>query len=442
MIEGQPIPERVLPSSTEVVIVGAGLSGLFLACCLADCGINFVIIDSKIEPDFKNAYYLLSLPIAKSWGINWPSGSQNTITGATIFDPTGNPIQVVPPNPEVEGFSPVSQLVLEKFLKTKLIRSKQQPPYYQTCFRGAKETDKGIVVNTSLGLINAELVIDATGWPGVVFHSQYPPEDFLMTGLWGSNYQTPNIDPRILYFIFGLPETNTNWAMPIGENKSQILAGQYGPISSIEQWWGKNAEQALQTIIGIYKLAGFKIEAINEQTPRRMGFRQQPAARRYFRGRIIPFGEAAGLNNPLHGQLIDGLPYYGKKLAEIIKEAKESNRWDSVGEKFFQFFIQFPPFIYFLHMVLRQNQVRSSEQGQAKPSTIIKLASQNFGDQVIGLLQANGFSPDQIRILITHHPFEIISWFFQSVPSFIFVAARCPFLLLQLIDGLRRSYRR
>ena len=78
--ETQGSPERKLPTSVDVVIIGGGLSGKALASRLGS-DVSFAIIDSRKQGKSKEAMYLVTSSTAQRWGIsNQERSRRNLVT--------------------------------------------------------------------------------------------------------------------------------------------------------------------------------------------------------------------------------------------------------------------------------------------------------------------------------------------------------------------------
>lgn len=424
--------ETLLPSLVDVVIVGGGLSGLFLASVISQ-GVDVLVIEKNNKPALKDAMYLVSQKIAQKWGLgdDLMINHQPLISGTITFNRSGQVVDLIEPNEDDSyGFTALAQTELETNLKTKVDQQKRPIFHGVSCQQICVKPEGQIEVKTQESTINCNLVIDATGWAGNVIHQYYGQEDYVVRALFGGNYQTTGFNPRLLYFIDGLPNNNRNWIMPVTDRMAEVMAAQEIYCSETKSWWGIKAEEELTNMIRWYKKKGLTI--VGNSTENLMAFREEPAKRRFFQGLVVPFGEAAGLNSPLVGQLIDVLPQYAKVLAKIIQEAKNKKEWELVGKRFYEEFLKRPPFYYLLHSIARERRMRPGETRVSANSLLMKAVRDTFDKTTLWrLLQENGFTVSELIYLLQKRPLEVIGWILSSTPSIFSLIFSNPDLFLQ-----------
>ena len=432
--ENQASPERALPTSVDVVIVGGGLSGKALASRL-NPDISFVIIDSRKPGKSKEAMYLVTSSIAQRWGISdQERNRRNLVTNCVWYAPNGEIAEELSTSGESEGFAITPQTAMERAVAVDPTKI-----YYETKFVEVDDAKDGkMVVHTDRGNIEGNLVIDATGWEANVMHQYYGEEDYMIDAVYGGNYRTRGFDPSTMSFFRGLPLNNKNWVMPIGPQGAEVVATQQTGRSKADDWWDNHAETEFDNMVDLYEAKGQTI--VNDKQGRRMGFRLEPAKRKYYKGKVVPFGESAGLNSPLIGQLVDVLPEYAQRMADMINGAKIDNSWDHVGKKFYRSFITDAPYSYLLHSVMRDNSIRLRDGYPTinrKLSDALKTVFDE--DKLWSTLRDNGLSPKDLATLAKAHPLQLAEFAVQSVPSLLSVLVNNPELYVQFAAGLSKD---
>lgn len=430
-----PLPsgETLLPQQTDVVIVGAGLSGLSLASVLSETNVDFIVVDKRTLLDPKEAMYLVSKNIANTWGMEvayeTKRGHQPLISGAVSFDEGGEVIWSIDPNTDNSyGFAPLPQTLLEKALLDKITN---EIFYGLECQSLTQIKDGRVIVHTRRGPVTSKIVIDATGWQADVIGQFYlDREDYTVKAIYGGIYPTSGFNQKLLYFIDGLEGNSGSWVMPISAKGAEVVAAQQTHRSCIKEWWEQQAEIAFAQMVDWYSNRGYQIVAGKDKKP--MAFRIEPARRKYFQGPVVPFGEAAGLNSPHHGQLIDVLPYYARMLARIIQNAKETEEWKEVGERFYGEFLKRPPYYYLLHSILRENKRRIDGSKTQGNYLLFKALRETFDETTLWrVLNDNGFGIEEAITLLKHRPIEVINWILSSTPSLLSLLVANPDLFLQ-----------
>lgn len=428
--------ERQLPSQADVVIVGAGLSGRALAAALGP-EINYLLIDSKLEKEHKEAMYLVTTSTARKWDIDVADrAKRNIITGTIFYDETGNVKGTIKTTGNTgEGFAVTPQTFMERHLEIS-----PEKVFHETTFKevtDARHFD-GVTLKTNKGDIDAKIVIDATGWEGRAMHEYYGDEAYMMVAIYGGNYRTDGFDPEKISMIRGLPNNNTNWVMPISPNGAEIVAAQTIPSTQSDSWRNNHSEEKFREMVAMYERLGVNIQ--DEKTGIQMGFRIQPAKNKFYKGRVIPFGESGGLNSSKTGQLIDVIPGYAQRLADLLREAQEKNSWESVGEKFYKAFIQNPPYSYLVHSILRENTTSRLRFGESKTDVAIAcLAMELPENRFWELLESGGIGIQEIALIVKNHPLLAGQIVLESIPSLASILRSNPDLYLQFIYNLRRK---
>lgn len=432
--------ELLLPASADVVIVGGGLSGLYL---LKDLGhsVDVVLLDKRRAHQYKGAMYLTSRNVTEKWGLeddfNNRSAHRPLISGVIAFSPAGKVIdQVKPADLNQYGYFPFPQTALEANLKKRIDTRRI---YREVeCHFVTNATDGEVIVSTNKGSIKTKLVIDATGWQGNLIHKYYGSEADNLFALFGGNSKTKGFDPRLLYFIRFIPNNNRNWVLPISSNGSEVMAAKETRRSEMNEWWNSEAEKAFKDMVEWYREHNFQINA-EDKAMETMAFRVEPAASNYFKGSIVPFGEAAGQNSPLWGQLIDVLPHYSKILSRIIIEAKSNNTWDNIGKKFFDEFLRNPPYQYLLHTLMRRNVQLHEKTGLPVNRLIFRALRDTFDNNTLWKLQQeNGLGLQELSVLLRKRPFEVIAWIFASSPMLLYILCTQPDLFQQFFLSTHR----
>ncbi len=197
--ETQGSPERKLPTSVDVVIIGGGLSGKALASRLGS-DVSFAIIDSRKQGKSKEAMYLVTSSTAQRWGIsNQERSRRNLVTNCVWYAPNGEVTEKLSTSGEREGFAITPQTAMEG-----AVRVDPTKIFYETKFLKVDDSQEGkMVVHTDKGEIKGNLIIDATGWEANVIHGYYGSEDYIINAVYGGNFQTQGFDPSTMSFFRG-----------------------------------------------------------------------------------------------------------------------------------------------------------------------------------------------------------------------------------------------
>jgi hypothetical protein len=324
-------------------------------------------------------------------------------------------------------------------MESHLKRKKQIEVQYGTRVEKLENDTDSVEVITDQGKIRANLVIDATGWQSAMTRNKGNEIDFKMVALHGGSYPVQGVDSSRLHFIGNRHNSSVNWIMPISNNGAEVVAANYVKSSQASDWWNNIAPEEFGYMIEWYKKhKDIRIDTRN-LPQNNMAFRVQPAEQAVFRGRVIPFGEAAGFNSSLHGQLIDVLPHYSRDLSKLIEDAKASGNWNNVGEKFYSNFIKNPPFFYLLHGLYRENHI-SGKRGK-NPNAIIKKAiHETFQADTQWLLaQENGMNFEYLSKILIKNPLAVGVWISKSSPALFNLLLSEPQLYVQLAYGLRNK---
>lgn len=433
-VENIASSEKHLPASVDVVIVGGGLSGKALASRLSP-GISVAVIDSRRQSGAKEAMYLVTSSIADRWGISANERARrNLVTSCVWYAPSGEIAEELRTTGKNEGFAITPQNAMER-----AVSIDSHKLFYDTEFQGAEDMQEGrIVVHTSQGNIQGNLVIDATGWEAHVVQDYYGSDDYMMDAVYGGNYRTRGFDRRTMSFIRGLPYNNKNWVMPISDQGAEVVVSQQIPRSQADTWWNEHSETQFDEMVNFYGKKGKTI--VNTKQGKRMGFRLEPAKRKFYKGRVIPFGESGGLNSPIIGQLIDVLPLYADRMAGLINDAKMDGSWDKVGRRFYRKFITDAPYSYLLHSVMRDNSVRLINGYPSINRNLSDAMKTVFPeDQLWSTLRDNGLSAKDLVKIARAQPLQLAEFAMHSVPSLLSLLIKNPELYLQFALGIAGS---
>ncbi|KKU02936.1 MAG: OxyL-like protein [Candidatus Amesbacteria bacterium GW2011_GWA2_47_70] len=426
-------------SNVDVLVAGAGLSGLTLAREMESGGVNYRLVDTRKGPqDFKRAMYLISSVIARqlSLGETCVEG-EKPIVGYREYDAaTGRMVDGLGPILSGEiGFTPVSQYRIEKSLRSGEIGRNIS---WGTTVEGLVDSGSGVEVTTNRGNIRAKLVVDATGHSAAVTKMAGKREgDYLIRALRGGSYPVTGHDPRVIHFVSGLERNEGNWMVPLGESGAEVMAGQVMPVSGAREWWDKYGQGALENLVGWYeKKLGISI-SLPGNGGENMAFRVDPAPASQFKGGVVPFGEAAGLNSPIHGQLIDVLPLYAKTLADEIVRAKERGEWMNVGKGFYRKFLTAPPFLYLIHRGFLENRIRGGSRTGGVNRFIYKILREEFDDfSLWRILQEGGLKLEDVVRLSIRRPREMTGFIVGSTPVLAHLLVTRPDLYVQFVASM------
>ncbi|MBI3887595.1 hypothetical protein HY310_00825 [Candidatus Microgenomates bacterium] len=169
-----------------------------------------------------------------------------------------------------------------------------------------------------------------------------------------------------------------------------------------------------------------------------------PLGKKYFQsGPVIPFGEAGGLNSPIIGQLIDVLPTYTQRLAQIIDQAKRETAWSSVGKNFYEQFVKDPVFSYLVHSLTRDTTIKVGKDFKSANTYVSQAMRDTFDENTLWrMLQENGMGVKEMATLAKAHPLEMARFAIHSIPSLLALLLQNPDLYVQFAYGLSKSARK
>lgn len=426
LLESAPLTERRLPSSVDVVIVGANLSGRALAAALGS-DVPYALIDSRKLTQHKEAMYLATNNTLRTWRMHEQDRNRrNHITSSVSFTSSGKSLIEFKSSGEIDSFAIIPQTAMESILQVDAAKV-----FYQTkCDEVENIETEGVVVHTDKGDIGAKLVVDATGWESNIIHQYYGDEDYNMAAVYGGNYRTEGFDPQTMYFIRGFPLNNKNWVMPISDKGAEVVAAQQLRRSQVDQWRENHSQEQFEQMVDWYKKRGYII--FNNKEGKRMGFRLEHAKGKYYKGRVIPFGEAAGLNSPYIGQLVDTLPFYAQKMAEIVKNGKQQNRWNNIGRDFYRYFITNSPYSYLIHSVIRDNSIKLQDGYPQINKKLTDALRETFSEaELWSIFNRNGIGTKELWKLVESYPLRLVEFALESVPSMALILIHNPELYAQ-----------
>lgn len=430
----------------DVLVVGAGLTGLALAKVMDGRGVDYRLVDTRTGPwAFKRAMYLVSLKIARQWdlGENYGKGAQR-IAGYVEYEAeTGQVVDRLGPilSDERIGYIPVSQYRMEKSLRRGGINDNI---FWGTTVQELGEEKSGVDVVTNRGNIRAKLVVDATGHSAAVTKMAGKREgEYLIRALRGGSCRVDGHDPGLIHFVKGLKDNEGNWMVPLGRSGAEVVAGQVMPISSAKEWWDRHSELALQRLVDWYSERLGIVISLPKNSGENMAFRVDPASASQFKGLVIPSGEAAGLNSPFHGQLIDVLLLYSRMMASEIVKAKEAGEWQHVGKNFYRKFLTEPPFSYLIHRALLENRIRGGSKTGGVNRFVYGVLRREFDEfSLWRILQEGSVKLEDVVRLLIKGPYEMTRFTIGSTPALAHLLVTNPDLYVQFVASMPRRVAR
>lgn len=425
--------DLLLPKKTDIVIVGGGLAGLSLARALTDIQhhqeqkISHVVLDELPYGVHKDKFYLGGsyVPLygryANDYYLNLQADDTVPhISGAQYFAHSANrldKIADIAPLPDT-GYSPIPQKVLQR----SLIKGSSQDEeldaiYHDTKVLSLHTEGEDTVLQTTKGALQTQVVVDCTGMNQAILGLQNKTaKDYIVCATFGGTMPVAGIQKDSLYFIRGIPDNSSNGIFPIRTSTKQnaiiaeVEVAHDLPKSGAQQWY-VTAEQTFQDMQRLYESVGINISPKSEHHA--SGFRLEPSQRKEFEGALFPFGEAAGMNSPEHGQLADILPVFSRALAEILMNAATVG-YRNVGMRFYDYWRSNPPFSYFLHAVMRENRKISPHIAILLKKAVMKTLTP---EETWEMLQSSKMSPEQIAKLFLNAPLEMVAWSIANLGS-------------------------
>ena len=219
----------------DVLVVGAGFSGLLLTRKLQNLGVEVIAVEKESDQDCKPATYLVSRQIAQKYGLeeeflNAVIG-QGIINGAVTYDSqTALSLEQIGFNSGGDyGFVSLPQALIQEKIKGTIDPKRL---CFQTECWEINPSQGGVEAVTSGGSYLAKIVIDATGW-----ESRFTDGDnYVVRALFGGQYSARGFWPNKLTFINGIPENHCNWVIPIGAINSEVMAGQEMVVEKVVDW--------------------------------------------------------------------------------------------------------------------------------------------------------------------------------------------------------------
>jgi len=403
---------------TNVLIVGAGPSGTALANALAGSApeLCFLMIDAakKGETPAGGKIFLTTEETAVKWNVGAPfnkvkASRGGLIQGITKYGLDADNVSVVDHvlmpsdgNPDAYGYVPLPGAVFDADHAGNV--------EYETEFQSVSTTEDGRQqVQTTRGLVTADVVIDATGYQNQVLKSIDTLPDNLVMAVYGGNVHIDNLPQHSLAFLLSECRIKGNewgWIIPITEDSAEVVVATMLPRSQEFEW----REQAPEVFAGTIKM--FRHHNINISSTEDLhhtGFAVQRLPKKFYMiPGIIPFGESEGINNPLTGELIPILHNAATLLATQLKEAYEKKSFTQVGLRYYDAISREPYGNQLAARIFAEERRTRADGDESAVQLLAKLAVGAFPDrqELFEILRNGKVSPDQIARMALHSPRE------------------------------------
>lgn len=289
------------PLETEVLIVGAGPVGLFLACRLAQLGIDFLIVDKRLEtvkhsrsigihpPSLERLaqMHLAEAFLAKGVKVTGGQAFSNTqLLGRLSFEHCPEPFNFILTLPQFETESILENRLLQ--LKPDgLLRGLEL-----TELKQAASLQAGFKAGAGKKQINASYVLACDGkdskvrdLAGIAFHGEAYPDAYIM-GDFADSTELGS-DAGVYLCHQGLVES---FPLPGGQRRWVIKTDAYRQSPTPEEFASL-----------LEARTGHKLDLESNRMLSSFGV-QHFLASRWVKGRILLLGDAAHVLSPIGGQ--------------------------------------------------------------------------------------------------------------------------------------------
>lgn len=299
--------------TTEVLVVGAGATGLYLSCLLKHVHVEHLVIDARPGPSTHSrsiGIHPASFPLLDEIGVLGEVRAEAThIARAQVFDRL-RPLALLP-LPSV--------LTLPQFRTEAILERHCAPVAYGTRFEGYRHAGDAIIIDTSTGPIRASTLIGSDGMQSAVRNSMsiesipIPyPHAFFMGDMHDS---TPfGTDAVIVLHPDGMTES-----FPLGGNRRRWVVMRRGDEE--ESIGGLAAEVAFRTG-----------QAPNPSTASMFStFRAyRHLAPSMHRESVFLAGDAAHVASPIGGQ---GMNLGWLNARDLIRHRSDPARYESIARR-------------------------------------------------------------------------------------------------------------
>lgn len=393
----------------DVVIAGAGLSGLVLSRELEKRGVDYVVADSAPRSKGPVVHYLLSRAASENLGLS-EYYNHRLLRGSAVtgyrrlnYDAHGlEPLEQVVPNSMRDGFVVVSIQELKEIWASQLnIRFADPIVALELNERNLWKVDM-----RSRTKFTSKCVIDATGQDAhlgkLIGRDAAKPQRQCYGGVF--EYGGPINELLFLdrmQNVGNRPPETAGWIMPVGDGTAEIIIA-HELDGGMSGWRDPQLRSTLADYIEWFNKRGIQI-----------GERISTISGNFAQG--LPkyssvlttdgfslFGEALGLNHPLNGYLIHEIQDHAVNMADEIIRFLATGRWDPhramVGKS---------PVKYGLEKSLGNIKTRSAQagEGRSKPlAPLHKALSSALGEDGLWRAIDHGVEANLILLEASRNP--------------------------------------
>lgn len=380
-------PKEPLHPSYQVLIVGAGLSGLALARQLSQRGIDYCLVDAERSKRSQNVHYLTTEASASSLGL-LPDyyrqlAARAPITGYERYDATAEglaTLESLAPNPNRPGgFVVLSKQEIKDRVALQGIRTQdglsvraatgdKDKTGWRLDFQDGQNTHASILVDATgsksrvarlTGMIDPAIVnrrIVRACYGAVLPYTG--PEDML---LFADKYPPhPDLKAR----------EGAGWVMPLGNQTAEVVVGWESPLEDAGKWMAGNPLGLLEQYAQWFSSRGIPIRLTGRTQVVAGTFSQEPLNYRKLQpdSNLLLFGESLGLNHPLNGYLISRIDDFARIASREIEARLNDKKWNPYEALFSEGDILYGP-----QVALSRKKMAGVQSGEGRSSATAKL---------------------------------------------------------------------
>lgn len=299
--------------TTDVLVVGAGATGLYLSCLLKRHHIDHMVIDAKSGPSMHSrsiGIHPASFPLLEEIGVLGDIRAQATlVTSGQAFD-----------RRRFLGTLPLgSVLTLPQFRTEAILERHANPVEYDTRFEGHQHDGEFIHVDTSTGPIRATTVIGADGMHSTVRKSmniESTPIPYPYSFFMGDMHDNTSFGADAVIFLH--PDGMTE-SFPLGDHKRRWVVMKRGDedetieglVKEIRFRTGHAPDPATSTMFSVF--------SAYHHISRKMQDRN-----------VFLAGDAAHVTSPIGGQ---GMNLGWLNARDLIRNWDDPARYEAIAKR-------------------------------------------------------------------------------------------------------------